>query len=85
MALGSKHSLLLTNKGHIYVCGYGSQGQLGLGQGNTNNKYEPTLVKSLLHKTIVMIAAGANHSMALTSRNDVYSCGYNAKGQLGIG
>jgi len=31
MALGGKHSLILTNKGHIYVCGYGSQGQLGLG------------------------------------------------------
>lgn len=32
MALGAKHSLLLTNKGAIYACGYGSQGQLGLGK-----------------------------------------------------
>lgn len=39
MALGGHHSLLLTNRGHVYVCGYGSQGQLGLGQGNTDNKY----------------------------------------------
>ena len=31
IALGGKHSLILTNKGHIYVCGFGSQGQLGLG------------------------------------------------------
>lgn len=37
IALGGKHSLVLTNKGHIYVCGYGSQGQLGLGA--TENKY----------------------------------------------
>ena len=32
-----------------------------------------------------MVAAGANHSIALTSRHDVYSCGYNSKGQLGLG
>jgi len=32
-----------------------------------------------------MIAAGANHSLCLTEGNDIYSCGYNAKGQLGQG
>lgn len=32
-----------------------------------------------------MIAAGANHSLCLTDKHDVYSCGYNAKGQLGLG
>lgn len=32
-----------------------------------------------------MIAAGANHSLCLTDNSDVYSCGYNAKGQLGLG
>jgi alpha-tubulin suppressor-like RCC1 family protein len=30
---------MLTNKGHVYACGYGSQGQLGLGQGQTDNKF----------------------------------------------
>lgn len=85
MALGGHHSLLLTNKGHVYVCGQGSQGQLGLGQGQTGNKYQPTLVKILLGKQISMVAAGATHSLALSSKHDVYSCGYNVKGQLGIG
>ena len=33
IALGGHHSLLLTNKGHVYACGFGSQGQLGLGHG----------------------------------------------------
>lgn len=66
MALGGKHSLILTNKGHIYVCGYGSQGQLGLAA--TENKYEPVLVQCLLGKNITMVAAGANHSLCLTER-----------------
>ena len=34
---------------------------------------------------LIMVAAGANHSLALTSKHDLYSCGYNAKGQLGLG
>jgi alpha-tubulin suppressor-like RCC1 family protein len=58
---------------------------LGLGQGQTDNKYEPYLIKSLLGKQVVMVAAGAFHSLALSSSHDVYSCGYNKKGQLGIG
>ena len=83
MALGGNHSLILTNKGHIYVCGFGSQGQLGLG--HTENKYEPVLVQTMLGKFVTMVAAGANHSLCLTKRGDVYSCGLNTKGQLGLG
>lgn len=48
IALGGKHSLILTNKGHLYVCGYGSQGQLGIG--GTENLTKPTLVTSLAGK-----------------------------------
>jgi len=33
----------------------------------------------------MMVAAGANHSLCLTDESDIYSCGYNAKGQLGTG
>lgn len=40
---------------------------------------------SLLGKKIIMVAAGASHSLCLTDRNDIFSCGYNAKGQLGHG
>jgi alpha-tubulin suppressor-like RCC1 family protein len=39
----------------------------------------------LLGKQINMIAAGVNHSICVTDRGDIYCCGYNAKGQLGLG
>lgn len=42
-------------------------------------------MQALLGKKVKMVAAGANHSLCLTERGDVYSCGYNAKGQLGLG
>jgi alpha-tubulin suppressor-like RCC1 family protein len=32
-----------------------------------------------------MVAAGSNHSIALTDEHNVYVCGYNHKGQLGVG
>lgn len=32
-----------------------------------------------------MVAAGSVHSLALTDKNNVYCCGYNNKGQLGLG
>lgn len=51
----------------------------------THNIYEPTLVSSMVNKRVVMLAAGGKHSLALTSKHDVFSCGYNEKGQLGIG
>lgn len=42
-------------------------------------------MKVLLGKQIIMIAAGANHSMALSSKYNVYSCGLYKNGQLGLG
>lgn len=47
--------------------------------------FEPTLVNSFVGKRILMIAAGSNHSIALTDKFNVYACGYNSKGQLGLG
>ena len=38
----------------------------------------------MLSKPIKMVAAGANHSLCLTHRGDVFSCGLNPKGQLGV-
>lgn len=32
-----------------------------------------------------MVAGGSNHSIALTDEHNVYVCGYNNMGQLGVG
>ncbi len=42
-------------------------------------------MRGLLGKPVKMVAAGANHSLCLTDGHDLFSCGYNAKGQLGVG
>ncbi|EGR33218.1 hypothetical protein IMG5_058940 [Ichthyophthirius multifiliis] len=80
---GGHHTLILLNIGYVYSTGYGSYGQLGLK--TTNNHCEFQLVWTLTKKKIIKIAAGWNHSLVLTDTNDVFSCGYNAWGQLGLG
>lgn len=45
----------------------------------------PLLAKSLSGTHVVSLAAGYGHNLALTNDGRVYSCGYNDRGQLGLG
>ena len=67
----------------MFSFGFASHGQLGLR--NTINQSEPQLVTDLRTKPIKSIAAGWNHTLVLTERGDIYSCGYGFFGQLGHG
>jgi alpha-tubulin suppressor-like RCC1 family protein len=49
------------------------------------NQCLPQLVKDLQNKPIAQIAAGWNHSLVLLENGKLFSCGYGAFGQLGIG
>jgi alpha-tubulin suppressor-like RCC1 family protein len=63
--------------------GRNENGQLG--QGDTETRYVPTIVAGLEEHNIVQIAVGKAHSLFLTDRGVVYSCGDNKMGQLGQG
>ena len=78
ISAGGHHSLILTAKGRVYSFGYGSHGQLGLR--STKNFCTPQLVKDLLSKPISLIAAGWNHSLALSEKGDLFACGYGNHG-----
>lgn len=83
IAAGGHHSLILSDNGTLYSFGSGSHGQLG--HRSSKNHSTPHQVKDLAQKTITMIAAGWNHSLALTQQGDLYAAGYGAYGQLGLG
>ena len=83
IAAGGHHSMILTSKGKVFMFGFGSHGQLGLK--TTSNVCRPTLVKDFSGKVITSIAAGWNHSLALTQLGDLYVCGNGVYGQLGLG
>ena len=83
IAGGDSHSLALTTTGQVLAWGSNYYGQLG--NGTTTNSNAPVLVTLPSGTTVTAIAAGANHSLALTSTGQVLAWGWNAFGQLGNG
>ena len=91
LAAGSGHSLALCSDGTLAAWGYNNQGQLGDGTGGTSGACSllPVAVNTapgvsaLYGKTVVAIAAGVYHSMALCSDGTVAAWGYNCYGMLG--
>lgn len=69
-----------------YGWGYNSNGETGTGTGSSLNL--PTKVPTngaLDGKFVIDVAAGAEHTLALTTEGKVYAWGYNGFGQLGTG
>ena len=66
--------MILTTNGKLYTFGFGQHGQLG--HRSSQNQFSPRLVKDLLAKPIVSIAAGWNHSLVLSEQGDLFACGY---------
>ncbi len=79
VAAGNYHSLAVI-RGGVLTWGRNDSGQLG--HGDNVNRNTPKLI---LASTAIAVAAGYQHSMALTSNGKVYTWGGNSGGQLGIG
>lgn len=84
---GHEHSCAITSgSGKAYCWGFNNRGQLGLGNGVSNQL--PAAVQTtgvLANKKLVSIALGALHTTALDSDGQVYSWGMGTYGQLGNG
>ncbi|MBM4055222.1 MAG: RCC1 repeat- and reductase domain-containing protein [Planctomycetes bacterium] len=81
IAAGKNHSLALLPDGSVYAWGSNENGQLG--QSFLTESLIPLKVEELSDTVIVAIAAGDDHSLALSEDGEVYAWGSNKKGQLG--
>lgn len=83
IAVGDDHILALTTAGQVLAWGYNEWGQLG--NGTTTESGLPVEVGLPAGTTVTAIAAGAGHSLALTSEGTVFAWGDNDFGQIGDG
>ncbi|MEQ1933120.1 MAG: choice-of-anchor D domain-containing protein, partial [Fimbriimonadaceae bacterium] len=85
LSAGSYHSLALCSDGTVAAWGNNFYGQLG--DNSTTDRSAPVAVTTtgtaLEGKTVVAVAAGAIHSLALCSDGTAASWGSNGYGQLG--
>jgi len=83
VSAGGRHSLARSGDGAVYSFGDGRCGQLGLGDGR--GRRIPHKIHALSHHVVTQIAAGDAHSVFLTARGEVFTCGWGEAGQLGHG
>ena len=83
IACGGFHSAVVTQDGKMFTFGGGEHGQLG--HGDKVNKVKPTLVQALDGIFLQQITCGWSHSVALTSKGEVYTWGNGDHGKLGHG
>lgn len=86
LVLGKRHAIVRDVDGAVYGCGANDSGQLGAGV----DEVEPGSAAVRLDvggggATVVHVAAGLLHSLAVTSDGAVYSCGASAFNELGHG
>jgi len=81
VSCGGSHTLLLTHELEVLSCGVGEYGRLGTG--SKVDALQPTPLTLLADDDILQVAAGFDHSLALSRAGRIYSWGRNHLGQLG--
>lgn len=85
IAAGESHSLALTQLGDVYAWGFNNYGQLGNNGLSAQQTAIPEKVSLAPGISIVSIAAGNYHSLALGLDETAWAWGRNLKGELGTG
>ena len=86
ISTGGTFSHLITDKGHVYAMGYG----LGLGFPKPAEPADlfclrPKKLALPTTEKIVRVGGSADFAVAVSGANEVFSWGWGAQGQLGLG
>uniref|UniRef100_A0A8K9UEI5 RCC1-like domain-containing protein n=1 Tax=Oncorhynchus mykiss TaxID=8022 RepID=A0A8K9UEI5_ONCMY len=87
VSCGQDHSVAVCASGQVYSWGAGGEGQLGIAPTTVSKvlRPRPVPIPSPLPITVIQVACGNSHSLALTTGGQVFSWGLNSHGQLGLG
>jgi alpha-tubulin suppressor-like RCC1 family protein len=90
VACGEMHTIALTVTGRAWSTGFNYFGQLGLGDGISRYSFDEILQENFAKYAqhdcrVVNVVAGESYSMMLCQNGNIFSCGRNSSGELGIG
>ncbi|KAG5528963.1 hypothetical protein RHGRI_029580 [Rhododendron griersonianum] len=83
IACGDSHCLAVTMEGEVQSWGRNQNGQLGLG--TTEDSLVPQRINAFQGISVKMVAAGAEHTAAVTDDGELYGWGWGRYGNLGLG
>ncbi|CAK7354710.1 unnamed protein product [Dovyalis caffra] len=83
IACGDSHCLAVTTDGEVLSWGRNQNGQLGLG--TTEDSLLPQKIQAFQGVSVKMVAAGAEHTVAVTEDGELYGWGWGRYGNLGLG
>ncbi|KAL7101943.1 hypothetical protein ACP275_08G087700 [Erythranthe tilingii] len=83
IACGDSHCLAVTMEGEVKSWGRNQNGQLGLG--TTEDSLVPRNIEAFQGIAVKMVAAGAEHTAAVTEDGELYGWGWGRYGNLGLG
>ncbi|KAF3631198.1 Ultraviolet-B receptor UVR8 [Capsicum annuum] len=83
IACGDSHCLAVTMEGEVQSWGRNQNGQLGLG--TTEDSLVPRKIEAFKEIPVKMVAAGAEHTAAVSEDGELYGWGWGRYGNLGLG
>lgn len=72
----------IDEEGSLWACGRNADGQVGIGDNDDRFGFTKVIMDS---KISSVTSSDRGHTVALDSLGDLWSCGLNKKGQLGLG
>ena len=82
VACGRDHILIITSDDNLWSCGNNEYGQLCLG--NQRDRFIGQF-RQTSFSNISKISLGGNHSLFQNIEGEIYACGCNKSGELGLG
>jgi len=82
VSVGDTYTVIIDLNNNVWACGWDEHGQLGLGLARYTRIKVPTQIPDIKAQ---QVSCGKSHTILIDLDNNVWVCGRNDQGQLGLG